>query len=191
MKRKVIAITDGDLLAERAAQEIARRIGGRFISQSAGNPTPLSGQELVELVKQAPKDPVFVLFDDRGHHGVGKGEQALAYLAQHPDIELLGVVAVASNIKDAKGTPVDFSITNEGEVVPGPVDKEGKPTGEHVLVGDTVKVLSELPVPLIVGTGDTGKMAGKDLQEIGSPITLKAVEAILNNSIDQNRDEVK
>lgn len=191
MKRKVIAITDGDLVAERAAQEIARKIGGRFISRSAGNPTPLSGQELVELIKQAPKDPVIVLFDDRGHHDVGKGEQALAYLAQHPDIQLLGVVAVASNIKDAKGTPVDFSITSEGEIFPGPVDKDGRPTGDPVLVGDTVKVLPELQVPLIVGTGDTGKMAGKDLREIGSPITLRAVEAILNNSINQDRDEVE
>lgn len=191
MKRKVIAITDGDPVAERAAQEIAKKVGGRFISQSAGNPTPLSDEELVELVKQTPKDPVIVLFDDRGHHGVGQGEAALAYLARHPDIQLLGVVAVASNIKGAKGTPVDFSITSEGEAVPGPVDKEGKPTDNPVLVGDTVKVLSELTVPLVVGTGDTGKMAGKDLREDGSPITLKAVEAILNNSINQDKDEVE
>lgn len=186
MGRKVIAITDGDQLAEKAAREIARRLGGRFISRSAGNPTPLSGEELVELIKKAAKDPVIVLLDDRGHHGVGKGEAALAYLAQHPDIELLGVVAVASNIKDAKGTPVDFSVTRDGEIFPGPVDKDGKPATGKYLIGDTVQVLSQLPVPLIVGTGDTGKMAGKDRQQDGSPVTLQAVQAILQNHQDGN-----
>lgn len=180
MKRKVIAITDGDLLAQKAVEEIARQIGGRFISRSAGNPTPLSGNELIEMIKQAPYDPVVVLLDDRGDHGVGKGEAALLQLANDPQIELLGVVAVASNIDDAKGTPVDFSITNKGEIYEGPVNKEGAPVEGKYLIGDTVSVLPELEVPVIVGTGDTGKMNGQDAVEAGAPITLQAVRTILN-----------
>lgn len=180
MKRKVIAITDGDLLAQKAVEEIAKKIGGRFISSSAGNPTPLSGNELIEKIKQTPYDPVVVLLDDRGHHGVGKGEAALACLARDPQIELLGVVAVASNISDAKGTPVDFSITKEGEIYEGPVNKDGTPAEGKYLIGDTVSILPELEIPVIVGTGDTGKMEGKDAVENGAPVTLKAVQAILN-----------
>ncbi|NLC76589.1 MAG: stage V sporulation protein AE [Clostridia bacterium] len=188
MGRKVIAITDGDQLAEKAVAKIAEKIGARFISRSAGNPTPLSGRELVEMIKGTPHDPVVVLLDDRGHHGVGKGEAALAYLAKHPDIELIGVVAVASNIPGAKGTPVDFSITNEGKIYKGPVNKDGDPSEERFLTGDTVSVLPELSVPLIVGTGDTGKMGGKDAHQAGSPITLKAVETILTKVEELNRD---
>lgn len=188
MKRKVIAITDGDLLAKKAVEEIARTIGGRFISSSAGNPTPLSGDKLIEMIKRTPYDPVVVLLDDRGDHGVGQGEAALVRLANDSDIELLGVVAVASNISDAKGTPVDFSITNEGKVYEGPVDKNGNPVEDRYLIGDTVSVLPELEVPVVVGTGDTGKMSGKDAGEAGAPITLKAVEAILNHVKDLKDD---
>ena len=53
---------------------------------------------------------------------------------------------------------------------------------EGRLYGDTVYILDELDVPIIVGIGDIGKMARKDHFEIGSPITKKAVELILERS---------
>jgi len=37
-------------------------------------------------------------------------------------------------------------------------------------------------VPIIVGIGDVGKMAGKDHYELGSPITKQAVQVILERS---------
>ena len=48
--------------------------------------------------------------------------------------------------------------------------------------GDTVYCLDQLDVPIIVGIGDIGKMNRKDDVEKGSPITMKAVELILERS---------
>jgi stage V sporulation protein AE len=87
-RRKVILVTDGDKMAREALEEVARKIGGRCISRSAGNPTPLSGYQLVSLIKKAACDPVLVMFDDCGASEEGRGEQALRYVAQHPDIEV-------------------------------------------------------------------------------------------------------
>ena len=50
------------------------------------------------------------------------------------------------------------------------------------MYGDTVYCLDELDVPIVVGIGDIGKMAGKDDYESGSPITKQAVELILERS---------
>ena len=64
--------------ARRVAENVAQRLGLRCISASAGNPTPLSGPELVALIKQAVHDPVLVMVDDKGDPGTGPGEEALA-----------------------------------------------------------------------------------------------------------------
>ncbi|WP_047151969.1 stage V sporulation protein AE [Aneurinibacillus tyrosinisolvens] len=183
-KRKVILITDGDLAAKRTVEEVARRIGGRCISRSSGNPTPLDGPQLVALIKQALYDPVLVMFDDNGNSYMGKGEQALYYVSTHPDIEVLGAVAVASKTEGAHGVEVDICIDRHGRKVKHRVDKNGvveRGTTAYI-VGDTVDVLNMLELPVIVGIGDIGKMRGRDDHCYGCPITTKAVEYILEKS---------
>jgi len=82
-KRKVILVTDGDQHVQRALEWLAKQLGGRCISQSKGNPSRLTGKQLVDLILQTPYDPVFVMFDDSGIIGEGAGEQALRYVATH------------------------------------------------------------------------------------------------------------
>jgi len=183
-RRKVILITDGDLIAQRAVEKVAKEVGGRCISLSAGNPTPLTGQQMVQLIKMAASDPVLVMFDDNGDYGSGRGEQAIEYVAKHPDIQVLGAIAVASNTRWVTGTKVRYSIDNEGNIVDDAVDKDGFPDKslENQIYGDTVDILGRVKVPWIIGIGDIGKMHGKDNLRYGCPITLKAVKWILERS---------
>lgn len=180
-KRKVILITDGDRIAKGAVEVAARNIGARCISCSAGNPTPRSGEELVELIKTAPRDPVVLMLDDRGFNGTGRGEQAMAYIAGHPEIQVLGVLAVASNTEKVCGCQVDASVSRSGEVIGGPVDKCGEPKHD-LLEGDTVEIIDSLDIPLVIGIGDIGKMDGADEVEKGAPLTTKALKTILDRS---------
>ncbi len=184
IRRKVIVVTDGDRVAGRTVETAARNIGARFISLTTGNPTPLSGPEVVRLIKMTPQDPVVVMVDDRGKRGFGRGEQVLRYLAEHPDIEVLGAVAVASNTDQTEGVLVDKSVTRECRVIPGPVDKMGFPEekGHRYLEGDTVDILNRLNVPVIIGTGDTGKMDFFDDCLNGAPVTTRALREILDRS---------
>jgi stage V sporulation protein AE len=177
----VILITDGDRIAKGAVETAARNIGGRCISCSAGNPTPRSGEELVELIKTAPRDPVVVMLDDRGFNGTGRGEQAMAYIARHPEIQILGVLAVASNTEKVCGCRVDASISRSGNIVKSPVDKYGKPKHD-LLEGDTVEIIDSLNIPLVIGIGDIGKMDGADEVGKGAPLTTKALKTILERS---------
>jgi stage V sporulation protein AE len=182
-RRRVILITDGDDYAKRAVELAAREVGGRCISMSHGNPSKLTGPEIVELVKKTPYDPVLVMFDDGGIVGEGLGENALKYVALHQDIDVLGIIAVASRTKHAEWTRVDVCIDRDGELTPYGVDKHGIPEMEIGRInGDTVYCLDELNVPIIVGVGDIGKMARYDDYKLGSPITKKAVELILERS---------
>jgi len=178
-KKRIIVITDGDEVAQRAVRVAGKSLGLRVISRSGGNPTPLSGKEIASLVKQAPRDPVLVMVDDRGRWYRGRGERALAQLAQDPELEILGVVAVAANTEGAQGTPVDYSIDNRGRIVPGAVDKNGRPLPGSILQGDTVDILNEISVPLVIGIGDVGKNNGQDALKLGVPITIKAIREIL------------
>lgn len=190
IRRRVILITDGDEYARRAVECVAREVGGRCITMSHGNPSKLTGPELVHLIKKAPYDPVLVMFDDGGLVGEGAGENALKYVAEHPGIEVLGIIAVAAKSKHEEWTKVDICIDCDGELTPYGVDKYGIPELEIGRInGDTVYCLDELDVPLVVGIGDIGKMARKDDAKLGSPITKKAVELILERSgfHDQNR----
>ena len=183
-KRRVILITDGDMVALQAVQAAASNVGARCISQSAGNPTRLSGEELVQLVKQAKHDPVVVMLDDRGASGTGRGEQALEVLARHPDIEVLGALAVASNTCGTEGVKVDESVTSTGSVVHAAVDKLGeiKNDAGGRLNGDTVDVLNHLNIPVVVGIGDIGKMDGADDITAGAPLTTRALREIIDRS---------
>ncbi|NLK00117.1 MAG: stage V sporulation protein AE, partial [Clostridia bacterium] len=134
-------------------------------------------------ILKSPHDPVFVMVDDKGTSKKGRGEKALGYIAKHPEIEVLGVVAVASNTEGAKGALVDLSITKGREAVDSPVDKYGNPIpyGEY-LVGDTVDVIEGLNIPIVVGIGDIGKMDGADDLSKRAPITTEAVREILRRS---------
>ncbi|MGE5675288.1 MAG: stage V sporulation protein AE [Mycobacterium leprae] len=180
---RVILVTDGDKVARRALESVAADLGLRCISASAGNPSPLSGPELVELIKQAPHDPVVVMVDDKGNPGCGPGETALAYLCRSDAITVLGAVAVASNTRHARGTTVDASVTRDGRVVPLPVDKCGRPeTHQKALQGDTVDVLRELQVPVVIGLGDPGKMDGAESIQRGYAATERAIKEVLKRS---------
>jgi stage V sporulation protein AE len=182
-KRRVILVTDGDFAAQRAVEIAAYNIGGRCISRSAGNPTPITGEEIINYIKQAKYDPVVIMVDDVGDEGLGKGEQALQRILLNKDIEVLGVVAVASNTKDVKGIEVTFSINSEGKIVENAVNKDGIETNSKILYGDTVDILNRYKIPLVVGIGDIGKMEGKDDIIKGAPIITKALKEILNRSV--------
>jgi stage V sporulation protein AE len=189
-RRHVILITDGDDYARKTVELVAKEVGGRCISLSHGNPSTLDGPLIVKLIKKAPHDPVFVMFDDSGFVGEGAGERALKYVACHEDINVLGVIAVAAKTRQAEWTRVDVCIDRDGEITPYGVDKFGIPEMEKGrLYGDTVYCLDEIDVPIIVGIGDIGKMAKKDHFEVGSPITRKAVELILERSGYRGRDQ--
>jgi stage V sporulation protein AE len=183
-KRKIIVITDGDKAAKNAIELVAKKVGGKCISASAGNPTPLDGAQIIELIKKAPSDPVFVMIDDKGHCGKGRGEQAFESLLQSPEIEILGVVAVASDTLGTKGVKVDISITKEGQIVNQAVNKQGnlKDEKSNILEGDTVDILNDAQIPVIIGIGDIGKMEGFDSLEKQSPVTTRAIEEILIRS---------
>jgi stage V sporulation protein AE len=182
-KRRVILVTDGDEFAWRTIKYISDQIGGRCICQSHGNPTRLTGEELVKLILQTPYDPVFVMFDDSGAIGEGTGEQALKYVATHEQIEVLGVIAVASKTKQHEWTTVDVCIDRDGVLTEYGVDKKGVRELEIGRInGDTVYCLDQLDIPVIVGIGDIGKMDYRDHINSGSPITRKAVEIILERS---------
>lgn len=181
-KRKVILVTDGDLMAKKAVEIAARRIGGRCISKSAGNPTPFSGTKIAEMVKQTPHDPAVVMVDDRGHTGEGKGEHAIREIAQNPDIEIVGAIAVASNTEGVNGTRIDCSVTKNGNVVDSTVDKHGNKMNGYIIKGDTVDILEDMDVPIVIGVGDPGKMDGKDRCENGAPIITKAMKEIIKRS---------
>lgn len=54
------------------------------------------------------------MFDDKGDSEKGIGEVAMEYVASHPDIEVLGAVAVASNTANTMGIATDECITCQG-----------------------------------------------------------------------------
>jgi stage V sporulation protein AE len=179
IKRRIIIVTDGDRIARKAVEMAARQVAGRCISCSAGNPTPITGKQAINMIKQAPWDPVVIMVDDRGKPGVGEGEQIIKELAQSEDIQIIGVVAVASNTEGVRGIKADCSIDKNGNVIHGAVDKLGNPLDGSVICGDTVDIINEIKVPLVVGVGDPGKMDGRDDSFIGAPVLTKALKMII------------
>ncbi|HEX2947709.1 MAG TPA: stage V sporulation protein AE [Clostridia bacterium] len=181
-KRKVILVTDGDMVAKAAIEKATANIGGRCISSSAGNPTFLSGAEIEEKILQALHDPVVVMVDDRGAKGKGPGERVMDYLLDCRKLDILGIVAVSSNGKDCNGLKIDYSVTKTGEVIKHSVDKFGDNTYSDKICGDTLSILRSRPELFIVGIGDPGKMDYQDEVSRGSPITTKALRIILEHS---------
>lgn len=181
-KRNIILITDGDRIAKRAVETAVKKIGGRCISRSAGNPTPIEGHKIIDLIKISKHDPVVIMVDDIGDPGIGNGERALDILLSNDSIRILGIIAVASNTEDVEGIKVDFSIDRLGKVVKNAVNKDGDETNTKILYGDTVDTINNYSVPIIIGIGDIGKMDGNDDCSIGAPILTKALKEILNKS---------
>ncbi|MGE5582634.1 MAG: stage V sporulation protein AE [Bacillota bacterium] len=183
-KRKIVVITDGDRIAQKVVEKVARNVHGRAISLSGGNPTLASAEKISQAIKETPRDPVLVMVDDCGDKGAGPGERVLQSLAKDPELEILGVVAVASNTAHVEGIPVTASVARDGSIVDSPVDKDGfpEPKGHYKVEGDTVDVLNSLNIPLVIGVGDLGKMEDADLVEDGAKITTIAVEEVLKRS---------
>lgn len=178
-KRKVILVTDGDMVAKRAVEIAAGNIGGRCISASAGNPTVLTGHEILEKVGQALYEPIVIMVDDRGIKGEGPGEAAMQTILDNEDVDVLGVVAVSSNGKDCNGLDVTCSITKDGEIIESAVDKSGNDTHSDEVCGDTLSILKNRKNLIIVGMGDPGKMDYKDEVSKGAPITTKALKEVM------------
>jgi stage V sporulation protein AE len=184
MAKKIIIITDGDNQAQQSIQTAGERLGLRTISASAGNPTPLTVTALQDAIKAAQGDPVLVMVDDAGERKKGHGERMLESLLRNDEFQVLGVIAVAADTNKVSGVPVSFSITQTGQIHWGAVDKKGhpEPVGGKKVEGDTVDVLNGLPVPLVVGIGDIGKMSPADQASAGATITTKAIEEILKQN---------
>ncbi|WP_027340011.1 stage V sporulation protein AE [Halonatronum saccharophilum] len=182
--KRVIIVTDGDNVAKRAVEKATENLDLRVISRSAGNPTPCDGEKVLDMIESCPKDPVVIMVDDQGYSGCGKGEQVMEKVVQSENIEVLGIVAVASNTPAVSGVKPNFSITRDGNLVNLPVDKYGTQEGKNhqILEGDTVDIINEFSDLMVVGIGDLGKMSGKDSFEVGAPITTKAIEEILKRS---------
>ncbi|MBY6035633.1 stage V sporulation protein AE [Fictibacillus nanhaiensis] len=192
VKKRVIFITDGDLYALRVVEYIAKQVGGRCISQSWGNPSKRTGEELVQMIRETPHDPILVMFDDCGFKGEGPGEQAMRIIHKQPDIQIIGAVAVAAKTHYAEWTKVHCSLDRYGELTEYGIDKSGLPDLETGRInGDTVYILDELNLPFVIGIGDIGKMAGFDAVEKGAPITLKAINLILERSLAYGTSETK
>ncbi|HBE07274.1 MAG TPA: stage V sporulation protein AE [Firmicutes bacterium] len=180
-KKQVILITDGDHVAQHVVEEAARRVGGRCISASGGNPSEIDAPALIELIHDAEGEPVLVMVDDAGTRRKGPGEKLIEQLATEDSIELLGVLAVASHTAKVEGVPVVASVDRNGELISGPVDKDGVPEQmDHQKVeGDTVDVLNRLQVPIVIGIGDLGKQNHADHH---ANITVRAIREIINRA---------
>lgn len=180
LRKRVIIVTDGDRIARKAVETAADNIHGRCISMSAGNPTSLSGSDIIQLINIAKYDPVIVMVDDRGNTGKGKGERAMEYIINSKEVEVMGIIAVASNTFGGRGTKVDLSIDKFGNVVSSAVDKHGNKLDNKILKGDTVNSIDDYSKLFTVGIGDPGKMDDLDSIESGSPIITKALEKIIS-----------
>lgn len=180
-KRKVILVTDGDMVAKEAVETAAKNIGGRCISSSAGNPTTLTGEEMVTRILEAAHDPVVVMVDDRGAKGRGPGETAMAAVLDNKELDILGVVAVSSNGKDCNGLDVNCSITKDGKIIHSAVNKYGENTHTDKICGDTLSILKSRQGIFIVGIGDPGKMDYKDEVLKGAPVTTKALRMVMEH----------
>ena len=181
-KRRVIIVTDGDEVAKKAIEVAAANIGGRCISASAGNPTSLSGSEIIELIKKAEHEPVVVMVDDRNIPGKGKGERAMEIIINDDNLEVLGVVAVSSNAMECNDINLTCSITRDGTVIEGGVDKDGNGHESKIICGETLSILQNKRNLIIVGIGDPGKMNYNDGVTKGAPITTKALQEIISRS---------
>jgi stage V sporulation protein AE len=147
---------------------------------SGGNPTRLSADKALECILNAPYDPVIVMVDDKGKKGMGPGECLMETLLNDQRLQVIGVVAVASDTR-VRGVAVDKSVTIDMRTVPGPVDKCGYQESQkhHRLEGDTVEILRHHPELFIIGCGDLGKMNGRNCLEQGARVAEQCFREIL------------
>jgi stage V sporulation protein AE len=179
VRPQVIVVTDADETAWRAVSAAGESLGIPTLRLSHGNPTPVSGRRLVDAIRASGRSPIVVMVDDRGESGRGPGERALGALLREDDIDVVGVVAVASHTPHVDGVRPDVSVTAEGEVISGAVDKDGEPA-RGLLRGDTVDEIKRSGRDVfVVGLGDPGKMDGHDRLGAGVPATRKALELVL------------
>lgn len=180
MNRKVIIVTDGDSIAKKVIEKAAVKSGCRTLSISSGNPTRITGSEMVRLIKCVKHDPVIVMADDRGDVGRGSGEKAIDYLIKSREVDVMGIIAVASNTKNASGIKVNYSIDKDGKISENSVDKHGNIKMSKVLIGDTVNTINPSSVNCVVGVGDPGKTeCDGDMDRECSNLT-KAINIIIN-----------
>lgn len=183
-KKQVIVVTDGDRKASEAVRVASDNVGGYCViaSQKPNEPKPTS-DEVKQRIREAPCSLVIVLVDDQGKQGEGRGESILRDIASDDQFDLLGVVAVASDMHHGNGAVVNVSVNREGELVQTPVGKDGREQFASVEIhGDTVENLDELDIPIVVGLGDPGKMDFADDAKKGAPVTTKALEVVILSS---------
>ncbi|WP_461206435.1 stage V sporulation protein AE [Clostridium sp. DL1XJH146] len=178
-KRKVIVVTDGDRIAKKAVEKASMNNNCRCISASAGNPTKIDYNLLIKYIQKTPYGPVVVMLDDRGHTGKGKGEVILEKLLKSKEVDVIGLVAVASNTERAKGIEVDCSIDKFKTNISTAVDKHGNGKFSKILMGDTINTIKKNKDLFVVGIGDPGKMDGFDYIEYGCPVLSKAIAKII------------
>jgi len=182
--RRVVIVTDGDCTALESVERACDNLGARCISITGcrnTKDTHWTPKEVEELVLSSPRDPVVVLVDDEGFQGEGGGERIIRHLVGSDRIKVVGVVAVASNLQEGVGATVHASITADGNIVDQPVNKDGDVDDSNgEIKGDTVEVLNELNIPLVVGLGDPGKMNMADDAKQGAPLTTKAIKWLLD-----------
>lgn len=182
MKKQVIIVTDGDRAAREAVKVACANVGAYPLTLTAGNPSRLSGEAVLFLIKSYPRDPLVVMVDDGGWVGEGKGESIISYLLQHQhELNILGVVAVASATRHTRGVDAECSITNWADFTRQPVNKLGFPEqrGHHYLEGDTAEILMLHSGIKVVGCGDLGKMDWQDDPARGAPITTACFKTLL------------
>ena len=182
----MIIVTDGDSIAKEVVERAVNKIGGRCISMSAGNPTSLSGKEIVELIKKVKYDPIAVMVDDRGNTGIGKGEKAMKYMLDNKEIDVIGIVAVASNTYNIKGVKADYSVDRDGSIVKGSIDKYGNRRLGDIVYGDTVSVIPNSNKLIVVGIGDPGKINIKHNNMLNdTELMAKAMKLILEKYMER------
>ncbi|OPG16617.1 stage V sporulation protein AE [Ferroacidibacillus organovorans] len=190
-KKRVILVTDGDIVAQRTLEYVAKELGARVISRSGGHPTPLSGEDVLRCILMTPHDPVIVMVDDNGSRGQGPGEHVLKDLCFDHRIVVIGILAVASDTRYVRGVKIDFSVDRNGRIVDAAVNKNGYRlrSKRKVLFGDTVDILRKIHSPILIGIGDIGKMRGADHFRRGYPVTKEALRIIIE--LDRTRPCVR
>ncbi len=183
-RQQVIVVTDGDVTAYRGIRAACEELGLTVVKATRGNPTPIRGQRLIDAIMAAGDDagrPVVAMVDDRGEPGTGAGERDLTTILASDQLQVRGVVAVAANTRGVAGVVPDRSVDKRQRIVRRAVNKGGQAQGT-VLRGDTVDVLRKFPEVPVVGLGDPGKMGGSDDASHGSPVTARALRALLNTN---------
>ncbi|MFB4160651.1 stage V sporulation protein AE [Geomicrobium sp. JSM 1781026] len=180
---KVIFVTDGDAIAVKAVLAATKVLHLGCIILSGGNPSVCTYEDLHKAILHSKHDTTVVMFDDAGTTSVGPGERLMKRLVEEGHIHVLGALAVSSANRSGDWTRVNVSIDRNGNLVSNGVDKEGiEELDDHRVYGDTVYILDQLALPIIVGVGDLGKMGGKDHPHHGSPVTQRALHLILERS---------